>query len=90
MPYAKIHNESFEGTVSVKAYTRNQYSKTQISTGKFTKKEKERKKTVTFKSGEKVGKALHTQKSKITKGNSFQQLIRPKLRLNRAIINRVK
>lgn len=54
MPYAKIHNESFEGTVSVKAHTRNQYSKTQISTGKFTKKGKERKKTVTFKSGEKA------------------------------------
>ena len=50
-PYAKVHNEGFEGVVTVKAHSRNKYSKAKKGTGKFTKKGKERMQTVTFKSG---------------------------------------
>ncbi|WP_298307233.1 hypothetical protein [Flavobacterium sp.] len=63
-PYAKAHNEGYEGTVSVKAHTRNSYSKTKVGTGKFTKKGKERTKTLTTKSGESKVKA-HSRKIKI-------------------------
>lgn len=51
MPYAKAHNEGFEGTVTIKAHSRNKYSKAKKGTGKFTKTGKERMQTVTFKSG---------------------------------------
>lgn len=60
MPYAKAHNEGFKGDVSVKAHTRNQYTKTKVGTGKFTKKGKERMKTMTMKSGQFSVKA-HTR-----------------------------
>lgn len=50
-PYAKIHNEGFKGTVTVKAHSRNKYSKEKRGTGKFTKTGKERQQTVTYKSG---------------------------------------
>ncbi|MNF85492.1 hypothetical protein D3C84_678890 [compost metagenome] len=65
-PYAKVHNEGFEGTVTVKSHTRNKYSKTKVGTGKFTKKGKERTKTMTAKSGESTVKA-HSRKVKIPK-----------------------
>jgi phage gpG-like protein len=52
MQYAKVHNEGFKGTVTVKAHTRNRYSKTRVGTGKLTKSGKERMQTVTAKSGE--------------------------------------
>ena len=61
MPYAKSHNEGFNGTVSVKAHTRNQYTKTQVGTGKFTKKGKERMKSAIMKTGQTTVKA-HTRK----------------------------
>jgi phage gpG-like protein len=66
MPYAKAHNEGFEGTVTVKAHTRNKYSKSKVGTGKFTKKGKERMQTVTSKSGENRVKS-HSRKMKIPK-----------------------
>jgi phage gpG-like protein len=65
-PYAKVHNEGFEGTVTVKEHARNKYSKTKVGTGKFTKKGKERTKTMTVKSGESNVKA-HSRKMKIPK-----------------------
>jgi len=46
VPYARAHNEGFKGTVSVKAHTRNRFSKEKIGSGKFTKKGKERMKTI--------------------------------------------
>jgi hypothetical protein len=66
MPYAKALNEGFEGTVTVKAHTRNKYSKSKIGTGKFTKKGIERMQTVTSKSGEGKVKS-HSRKMKIPK-----------------------
>jgi phage gpG-like protein len=66
MPYAKAHNEGFEGTVTVKAHTRNKYGKKKTGTGKFTKSGKERMQTVTFKSGSGQVKS-HQRKMKIPK-----------------------
>lgn len=57
MPYADIHNEGFKGKISIQAHTRNKYSKTKVGTGKLTKTGKERRKTVSFKSGEMSVKA---------------------------------
>ena len=66
MPYAKVHNEGFEGPVTIKAHTRNKYSRTRVGTGKFTKTGKERKQTLTAKSGESQVKA-HSRKMKVPK-----------------------
>ncbi len=52
LAYAKVHNEGFKGTVTIKAHTRNQYRKTKSGTGKFTKTGKERMQTLTHKSGQ--------------------------------------
>lgn len=65
-PYAKAHNEGFEGTVTIKAHKRNKYSKTKVGTGRLTKTGKERTKTMTVKSGESTVKA-HSRKMKIPK-----------------------
>jgi len=46
LPYAKAHNEGFQGTVTVKAHERANYSYSKQGTGKFTIKGKERMKTV--------------------------------------------
>lgn len=64
MPYAKVHNEGFSGNVSVKAHTRNKYSKTKVGTGKFTKTGKERQKTMTMKTGQSTVKS-HSRKVNI-------------------------
>jgi len=45
-PYAKAHNEGFQGTVTVPAHKRATYSYSKVGTGKFTLKGKERVKTV--------------------------------------------
>lgn len=66
VPYAKIHNEGFSGTVSVKAYTRNTYGKMKIETNQVTKTGKARKKTVTMKTGERQVKA-HTRNVNLPK-----------------------
>lgn len=66
MPYAKAHNEGFEGTVTVKAHTRNKYGKSKVGTGKFTKKGKERMQTVTAKIGDSKVKS-HSRKMKMPK-----------------------
>lgn len=60
MPYAKVHNEGFKGTINVKAHTRNTYGKTKVGTGKFNKNGSERTKTVTHKTGDNKVKA-HTR-----------------------------
>lgn len=66
MPYAKAHNEGFQGTVTIKAHSRNKYSKAKKGTGKFTKKGKERMQTVTYKSGSSEVRA-HQRKMNIPK-----------------------
>lgn len=66
MPYAKVHNEGFQGTVSIQAYTRNKYTKTKKGTGKFTKTGKERQQTVTYKSGSSQVRA-HQRKMNVPK-----------------------
>lgn len=66
MPYAKAHNEGFNGTVQIKAHSRNKYSKAKKGTGKFTKTGKERMQTVTFKSGSSQVRA-HQRKMNIPK-----------------------
>ena len=45
-PYARVHNRGFNGTVTVKAFTRNKYTATRIGTGRYTKNGNERMKTV--------------------------------------------
>lgn len=64
MPYAKVHNEGFKGTINIKAHSRNTYTKSKVGTGKFTKKGKERTQTLTSKSGERQVKA-HSRKVNI-------------------------
>ena len=66
MPYAKVMNEGFKGTVNVSAHNRNRYSKMSVGTGKLTKTGKERKQTLTYKSGQSQVKA-HTRKMNIEK-----------------------
>lgn len=66
MPYAKVHNEGFKGTISVPAHIRNRYTRTKAGTGKFTKKGKEKMQTVTTKTGESEVKA-HSRKIDIKK-----------------------
>ncbi|WP_293871654.1 hypothetical protein [Flavobacterium sp.] len=61
MPYANVHNEGFKGDVAIKAHSRNSYGKKKVGTGKLTKSGKERKQTVTFKTGEKAIRS-HTRK----------------------------
>lgn len=51
VPYAKAHNEGFKGVVKVKAHARNRYTREKTGTGKFTKRGKERMKTVSRISG---------------------------------------
>ncbi|MBN8834583.1 MAG: hypothetical protein ABS68_00180 [Niastella sp. SCN 39-18] len=46
-PYAKVHNNGYKGTVSVRAHTRRLLGKKRVASGKFTNKGKERMKSVT-------------------------------------------
>lgn len=46
VPYAKIHNEGFNGMESVRAHKRFSYKKQKVKTGKKTKAGKDRMKTV--------------------------------------------
>ncbi len=84
MPYAKIHNEGFNGTISIKAHTRNQYGKTKIGTGKFTSKGKERTKIMTFKKGETMVKA-HTRRINLPQRQFIPTTKSPSSVLNKAI-----
>lgn len=88
MPYAKVHNEGFNGTLSIKAHTRNKYSKTKIGTGKFTKKGKERQKTVTMKTGQSNVKA-HSRKVNIAQRQFAPTTTNPSPVLNNAISREV-
>lgn len=75
VPYMKAHNEGFTGSVKVKAYTRNKFSKSKVGSGKFTKSGKERLKTVSTISGSIQVKA-HSRKMNLPRrqfaGNSAE------------------
>ena len=66
VPYARAHNEGFNGIVNVRAFKRNRYVKEKLGSGKFTKAGNERMKTVS-----RLGNAgqvkAHTRSVKITK-----------------------
>lgn len=85
MPYAKVHNEGFKGSISVKAHSRNKYSKTKVGTGKFTRTGKERTRTMTVKTGEKAIKA-HTRKVNIPQRQFIPTAASPSPVLNNAIL----
>lgn len=89
MPYAKVHNEGFKGTVSVKSHTRNKYSKTKVGTGKFTKTGKERTKTMTMKTGSNTVKS-HSRKMDIPARQFVPTKNSPSPTLNNAIIRDVE
>lgn len=59
--YMKAHNTGFKGTVNVREFTRNRYSKHKVATGKITSKGKQRMKTVQRISGSGTV-AAHTRK----------------------------
>lgn len=87
-PYARLHNEGFKGTVTVKAHTRNKYSRRKVGTGRFTRTGRERMQTVTYKSGESAVKA-HTRKMNIPKRQFMPTNARDSVVLNRAIERQV-
>ena len=64
VPYARAHNEGFRGIVNVRAHTRNRFTKEKLGSGKFTKKGKERMKTVQRISGS-SNVIAHTRKVNI-------------------------
>jgi phage gpG-like protein len=66
VPYAKVHNDGFRGTVNVKSYSRNQYKNSKVATDSFTKTGKLRMKTVQSISGT-VTVREHTMKMNIPK-----------------------
>jgi phage gpG-like protein len=80
--YAKVHNEGFKGTVTVKAHTRNKYTKAKVGTGKFTKTGKERTQTLTHKSGQ------HGVKSHIRKVDIPQRQFMPITSNDSPVLNR--
>ncbi len=84
MPYADAHNEGLNKKVTVKAHTRNRYGKTMIGTGKLTKTGKERRKTVTFKSGESQVKT-HKRQMNIPRRQFMPTAKRPSKTLEKAI-----
>lgn len=88
LPYAKAHNEGFNGNVTVKAHTRNKYSKTKVGTGKFTKTGKERQKTMTMKSGQSTVKS-HTRKMNIAQRQFAPTAANPSPVMNKAIVREV-
>jgi phage gpG-like protein len=73
VPYARVHNEGFNGVVNVKAHERGQFSKSKRGTGKFTKSGKERMQTMTSRTGSSMVQA-HTRNMRMPKrqfmGNS--------------------
>lgn len=64
VPYARVHNEGFSGSVNVKSFTRNKYGKVKQGTGKLTKTGKERMQSVTRVTGSGKVKA-HTRYMKM-------------------------
>lgn len=80
--YAKVHNEGLKGNVTVKAHTRNKYSKSKVGTGRFTTTGRERMQTVTHKSGQ------HGVKTHIRKVDIPQRQFMPITSDDSPILNR--
>lgn len=87
-PYAKVHNEGFKGTVTVKSHTRNKYSKKKVGTGRLTRNGNERMQTVTYKSGESTVKA-HSRKMNIPKRQFMPTNANDSVVLNKAVERQV-
>lgn len=87
-PYAKTHNEGFNGTVNISAHSRNRYSRKKVGTGKFTSTGRERTQTVTTKSGSSMVKA-HSRKMKIPKRQFMPTHPNDSPVLNNAVIRQV-
>ena len=64
VPYAQAHNDGFSGSVSVKSYQRNKYSKSKQATGKTNKSGTARKETISSVTGNGMVKA-HTRQMNI-------------------------
>lgn len=87
-PYAKANNEGLKEEVTVKAHTRNRYAKTKVGTGRFTKKGKERMRTMTVKSGESKVKS-HRRKMNIPKRQFMPTSPNDSPVLNNAVVRQV-
>ena len=74
MKYAKIHNEGFKGTISVKAHSRNKYSKTRVGN-----------RTMTMKTGEKAIRS-HSRKINLPQRQFIPTVANPSPVLNNAIL----
>ncbi len=66
IPYAAVHNRGFKGTVNVKGHTRNQFTQSEIGTGKYEKNGKEYTKKIHTISGTSEVKG-HTRQMNIPK-----------------------
>ena len=84
VPYAKVHNEGFRGTVQVKAHKRGVFARKKTGTGKFTKSGKERMKSVSVLSGTVQVKA-HSKKLHIPK----RQYMGESRYLNQIVMRRI-
>lgn len=75
VPYARIHNEGFKGTVSVKAHTRTKWVKSRVETGNLTKSGRKQMRTMTT-AGSQYAVGQHTRKMNMPRrqfmGNSRQ------------------
>jgi len=80
-PYARPHNEGFNGVVSVKAYKRNKYSSSRVGSGKMNKSGTERMKTVKGISGS-INVKAHSKRMRLPRrkylGTSQYMMIRIK------------
>lgn len=88
MPYAKLHNEGYKGKVTVKAHSRNKYTKTKVGTGKFTKTGKERTRTMDVKTGYKKIKS-HSRQINLPVRQFIPTKESPSPVLNKAIVREV-
>lgn len=74
VPYAKAHNDGFNGTVTVKAHKRHSYSISKVGTGKLNKSGTERMQTVKAVKGS-IDVGSYTRKMRMPQrrflGNSF-------------------
>lgn len=90
VPYAEMHNEGFNGTVSVKAHKRGSFSKKKEGTGVFNVKSKrERKRTVRTKTSEHTVKA-HSKKMNIPKRQFIGDSKSINIQIDRILTRKIK
>ena len=66
LPYSRVHNRGFNGTVNVRAHTRRSFEAIKVGTGRYTKSGNERMRTVHKETGN-YTVAAHTRKMNIPK-----------------------